>query len=99
MRPGDSGGPILRAFAPNGDLSGGMPDLDVLIGITSFGEKGKKCGESLIPGVYTAVGQYGDWIKRQMEEVRKDLSLQALCHRIQGILWIACIHARCFLRG
>ncbi|CAD7695786.1 unnamed protein product [Ostreobium quekettii] len=63
--PGDSGGPMVRAFAPGGDVDLGRPDLDVLFGITSFGERGT-CGATELPGVYTAVSHYIDWIDFQI---------------------------------
>ena len=30
---GDSNGPLLQPFAPGGNLSGGQPNLDVILGV------------------------------------------------------------------
>ncbi|XP_043289338.1 serine protease snake-like isoform X2 [Venturia canescens] len=49
---GDSGGP-LQSIHPNGCLY-------ELIGVTSFG---KGCGSSGLPGVYTRVSHYVEWIE------------------------------------
>ena len=58
---GDSGGPLLQPFAPRNDPSAGQPELDILVGITSFGDI--KCGLSVLPSVYTDVGSFLDWIQ------------------------------------
>ncbi|KAL6440722.1 hypothetical protein ACFW04_003288 [Cataglyphis niger] len=49
---GDSGGPLLMFTGPNHSI----------VGITAFGQS---CGGS-IPGVYTAVYSYLEWIERQV---------------------------------
>lgn len=58
---GDSGGPLLMAFAPSGRVENGSPDLDTLVGITSFGED-TDCGTSPFPSVYTRITSFTDWI-------------------------------------
>lgn len=58
---GDSGGPLLMAFAPGGLIEKGAPDLDTLVGITSFGED-SDCGASPLPSVYTRVTSFNEWI-------------------------------------
>ena len=50
--PGDSGGPILRRL-PNGKL--------VQVGIVSFGIG--QCGVAALPGVYTRLALYTDWMR------------------------------------
>lgn len=63
--PGDSGGPLLMVL--DGDnVENGGPDLDILVGITSFGEE-KDCGTSNLPGVYTRVSSFAEWIKTTIE--------------------------------
>lgn len=49
---GDSGGPLLMLAGPNHSI----------VGITAFGQS---CG-SPIPGVYTAIYSYLEWIERQV---------------------------------
>lgn len=58
---GDSGGPLLMAFAPGGLIEKGAPDLDTLVGITSFGED-SDCGASPLPSVYTRITSFNEWI-------------------------------------
>lgn len=60
---GDSGGPLLVTYEPDGKIEEGFPDLDIVVGITSFGED-KDCGESDLPGVYTRISSFTDWIER-----------------------------------
>jgi len=52
---GDSGGPLMLAHQ-NGKF--------YLVGIVSFG---KKCAEPGIPGVYTRVTNFLDWIEKNIE--------------------------------
>lgn len=51
--PGDSGGPILRRLA-NGQL--------VQVGVVSFGIG--QCGVAALPGVYTRLALYTDWMRQ-----------------------------------
>ena len=55
---GDSGGPLMV----QGEDRPGKPMY--LKGIVSFGKR--KCGTGF-PGVYTDVGYYIDWIKRNLK--------------------------------
>ncbi|CAD7697022.1 unnamed protein product, partial [Ostreobium quekettii] len=64
---GDSGGPLLRAFSPRGNTAEGIPKGDILLGLTSFGDKESKCGESDKPGVYTRVSYHRRWIDTVIE--------------------------------
>jgi len=48
---GDSGGPLIVSHGPTGYL---------LVGVVSFGDV--NCGTAHIPGVYTRVSTYRDWI-------------------------------------
>lgn len=64
---GDSGGPLLQPFAPGGNLSAGQPNLDVILGVTSFGDSLSKCGESQLPSVFTRVGSFLDWIRGKID--------------------------------
>ena len=53
---GDSGGPILRE-----DGKGGW----VQVGVVSFGVG--QCGNAALPGVYTRLALYTDWIRSVVE--------------------------------
>lgn len=50
---GDSGGPI-STYNPN------VSCMYVIVGVTSFG---KVCGSEGVPGIYTRVYPYLDWIE------------------------------------
>ena len=56
---GDSGGPLMKVDVV--DQSG--PKY-FLIGVVSFGAK--RCGASTMPGVYTRIADYMDWIMDHM---------------------------------
>lgn len=64
---GDSGGPLLELASVNGDVANGDPTNDVVVGITSFGGKGG-CGRSELPGVFTRLSSYKDWIDKKIAE-------------------------------
>lgn len=53
---GDSGGPLMRIIPGSGDLW-------IAEGIVSFGAR---CGTKDVPGIYTRVVEYMDWIRRNM---------------------------------
>lgn len=59
---GDSGGPFMD------DGSSGLfgNGLHTLIGIVAFGPT--LCGVSTIPGVYTLVSSFSDWILQSITE-------------------------------
>ncbi|GMH34708.1 hypothetical protein BSKO_02569 [Bryopsis sp. KO-2023] len=63
---GDSGGPLILAHAPAGKEENGNPDLDLLVGLVSFGElPGCDSGEPFDfrkPIVYTRISEFRDWI-------------------------------------
>ncbi|XP_065073631.1 CLIP domain-containing serine protease B4-like [Ochlerotatus camptorhynchus] len=52
---GDSGGPLMKQITAN----------NYLYGIVSFGPN--KCGTKGVPGVYTNVAKYIDWIESKLE--------------------------------
>ena len=66
MSTGDSGGPLLFLDAPDDDIRNGIPSLDFVIGIVSFGPK--ECGQSDRPGVYTRVSSFFPWITSVMKD-------------------------------
>ena len=68
---GDSGGPLLIPHAPNGDISAGRPEKDLIIGITSFGSESCVRTE---PGVYASVGFYWNGIWDAIYKVPNDVS-------------------------
>lgn len=52
---GDSGGPLIQT----------MNEWKTVIGLTSFGPA--NCDSNVIPGVYTRVSSYIEWIKGVVE--------------------------------
>ncbi|KAJ9596094.1 hypothetical protein L9F63_012678, partial [Diploptera punctata] len=56
---GDSGGPLMKV-----DVVGRKEPRYYLIGIVSFGAK--RCGASTMPGVYTRIANYMNWIMDHM---------------------------------
>ncbi|XP_055609287.1 CLIP domain-containing serine protease B4-like [Uranotaenia lowii] len=56
---GDSGGPLMDVSLDKGRA------VLYLAGIVSFGSK--NCGSAGVPGVYTKVNMYGDWILNNIE--------------------------------
>lgn len=57
----------MAAFAPEGHLARGVPQADILIGISSFGDDKSACGASNLPAVYTRVSSYLEWIKQRVD--------------------------------
>ena len=77
-RIGDSGGPLLIPHAPNGDIKAGKPELDLIVGITSFGEPSCN-GED--PGVYASVGYHWNAILNIVNEVPDAIFPHLIFHR------------------
>ena len=44
------------------NVSLGMPEEDVLIGISSFSKEKAVCGQGIMPEVYTFVPKHWEWI-------------------------------------
>ncbi|CAD7698198.1 unnamed protein product [Ostreobium quekettii] len=61
---GDSGGPLIEAHAPDGNLSAGNPSVDIIVGLTSFGES--NCEDPRLPSVFTRISSFRPWIEAQM---------------------------------
>lgn len=67
LRSGDSGGPLLMLNRKGAKgWEGGNPSLDLIVGITSFGEG--TCDENL-PGIFTRVSSFHPWILEKMGDV------------------------------
>ena len=82
---GDSGGPLLLMDAPYGQLEDGKPQLDMIVGITSFGYAGDDAdacsGDE--PAVYTRVDYFLDWIERTItchQDVRSEIHPSSSAH-------------------
>jgi len=56
---GDSGGPILIPDRPQGNLTAGHAQTDLIVGVTSFGSEA--CDGSS-PGVYIKISNFWTWI-------------------------------------
>eukprot|EP00803_Ostreobium_quekettii_P006839 evm.model.scf_69EXC.1 EVM.evm.TU.scf_69EXC.1 scf_69EXC:18848-26756(+) len=65
---GDSGGPLVEPFAPDGNLSAGNADFDIVVGLTSFGLMGDTCELAEIPTVFTKLSSFRGWIEEMMKE-------------------------------
>lgn len=55
---GDSGGSLMSKQVRNGKIA------NVLVGVTSFGDGG--CAREGVPGVFTKVSSYIDWMQQVM---------------------------------
>jgi secreted trypsin-like serine protease len=55
---GDSGGPLMKVETLDG------PPRYYLLGVVSFGAK--NCGATTMPGVYTRISEYMNWIMNNM---------------------------------
>jgi len=62
---GDSGGPLLISDKPDGNITAGIPQTDLIVGVTSFGSG--TCDAS-VPGVYIRVGHMWQWIVNILDE-------------------------------
>lgn len=65
VHQGDSGGPLFIRHDPVSATKSEDPQLDLIVGITSFGIQ--DCEED-VPGVYTRVSCYRSWIDCIMQE-------------------------------
>ncbi|CAD7704695.1 unnamed protein product, partial [Ostreobium quekettii] len=82
--PGDSGGPLLVTFQPDGDIEKGIPSIDKVVGVTSFGEK-LACGESGIPAVYTRVTSFAEWIEAIIEQESEHLLVSVIPPKMEPL--------------
>ena len=83
---GDSGAPLLLLDAPGGEIVAGLPELDHVVGIVSFGPK--KCGMLGKPGVYTRLSSFLDWITDMISS--KGQPKSKVCRDLQmEIVWFA----------
>ena len=55
----DSGGPLMIADKPGGDITAGSPRFDLIIGVTFASPD--DC-DSSVPGLYTRVSDFSEWI-------------------------------------
>lgn len=58
---GDSGGPLMEVLPPTRQQP--QPAF-YMMGVVSFG---RQCGLADVPGVYTKVNHFGDWILNHIE--------------------------------
>ncbi|CAD7704674.1 unnamed protein product [Ostreobium quekettii] len=65
--PGDSGAPLLRLFAPGGDVTRGNPSLDVAVAIAAFRDPEAECIDARIPYAFTGLRYFRDWIDKHMK--------------------------------
>ena len=88
---GDSGGPLLSSELDNGKWA--------IIGIVSFGPA--ECADSEVPGVYTRVDQYLDWIEQNVKSpttrttisprIRTTTSITNFCSETE----FTCLNGKC----
>lgn len=97
---GDSGAPLLQAFAPEGNITFGTPaTFDIVVGITSFGAeddcRGPMAGAEL-PSVYTRIRSFRNWIDEKMEVSRM---MYFLCPKNMAFTGLCCVftNLRCFI--
>ena len=82
------------AYERNGMVEDGYPDLDILVAITSFGSR-EDCGTSDLPGVYTRVASYADWIKGKTMVSKVSVTNQ-ISHLICGCIKVFWgVHSQC----
>lgn len=67
---GDSGGPLLYPHTVDGEVNGGQPERDVVIGITSCGEP---CERPNSHGAFTRLSALRPWVEATIQ-VRCPLS-------------------------
>ncbi|CAD7702332.1 unnamed protein product [Ostreobium quekettii] len=63
---GDGGGPLVSAFAPEGVIEDGVPVVDIVLGVVSFAEADKACGEQKLPTVFARLSGVREWIVSTM---------------------------------
>ena len=56
----DSGGPLMIADKPGGNITAGSPRFDLILGVTSAGSD--DC-DSSVPGLYTRVSDFSEWMR------------------------------------
>jgi len=61
---GDSGGPLLIPDGPDGNITAGIPQTDLIVGVTSFGPEA--CDAS-VPGVYIRTSYMWEWIRSVLD--------------------------------
>ncbi|CAD7700202.1 unnamed protein product [Ostreobium quekettii] len=64
---GDSGGPLLLADDPGGNVDAGMATNDLLVGIVSFANTSLCVANN--PGVHTKVASFREWINSMIAKV------------------------------
>jgi secreted trypsin-like serine protease len=56
---GDSGGPLMKEYYD------GVKQFWFVVGVVSYGPR--ECGSEGVPGVYTKVSSYMDWIREKIK--------------------------------
>lgn len=70
---GEAGTPLIFPDSPS-HLERGNPSFDIVVGISSFGEK--TCKEDGKPAVFTCVSDFSDWIEKTIKSVEAGLPVQ-----------------------
>eukprot|EP00803_Ostreobium_quekettii_P008723 evm.model.scf_765.4 EVM.evm.TU.scf_765.4 scf_765:23400-28325(+) len=70
---GDSGGPLLLADDPGGNVDAGMATNDLLVGIVSFANTSLCVANN--PGVHTKVASFREWINSMIAKVPPECPL------------------------
>ena len=87
---------MVLSDAPNNDVEAGKPNLDYVVGVSSFAPE--TCGQRTLPGVYTRVSMFSGWIAEtiaKMSEVRHwDASLDD-CYMLDKVNKGSTLSSKC----
>ena len=92
VNSGDSGGPLLIPDRPDGNLTAGMPQADLIVGVTSFGSG--SCDAS-VPGVYTRISFMWEWIVSILDGQERQDRVSLTIHLDWAVPYFAFLSVGC----